>query len=562
MTDTREVLEVDVLFVGAGAASLAGALHLQHLVDAHNERVSRTGEGSALSPMIAVIEKGSEVGAHALSGAVLNPSALRELVPDYAEKGCPIESDVKHEDVYFLTRRNALRFPITPPPLRNHGNVIVSLARFNRWLGGLVEAAGVNIFPGFAGVEILEEDGIVTGIRTGDKGIDRHGNRKANFEAGIDLRARVTVFGDGPRGYLSKQLIARKGLLAGRSRQTFETGVKEVFELPPGRMEPGHVIHTMGFPFASDCLGGTFIYSMGDNLLAVGLVTPLDYKDPFINPHEQLQQFKEHPTIKRILEGGRSAYYGAKVISAGGYHSIPKLVTDGAMLIGESASLVDMARLKGVHLAMKSGMLAAETLYQSLVAGDFSARSLAPYDAAVHASYIGKEMYQSRNFHQAMSLGMPRAFLHLGLQQLTGGFDIIPHGREKADRWAMKSVAEYYGVDRELPEPRQYDGSVSLDKLANVYLSGTMHGEDQPSHLKVPDTSLCYNTCVSKYRYPCNRFCPANVYEMIAAEGGALRLQINFANCVHCQTCDIKCPLDNIRWTPPEGGQGPNYTVL
>ncbi|HXV14277.1 MAG TPA: electron transfer flavoprotein-ubiquinone oxidoreductase [Candidatus Krumholzibacteria bacterium] len=562
MSENREVLEVDILFVGAGAASLSGALRLHQLIEAHNARVAQTGQGSALSPMIAVVEKGSEVGAHSLSGAVLDPIALRELIPDYESKGCPIEKKVEAEDVYYLTPKRALRFPVTPPPLRNHGLPIVSLARFNRWLGGLVEGAGVNVFAGFAGVEILEENGAVVGIRTGDKGIDRHGQRKPNFEPGIDLRAKLTIFGDGPRGYLSKQLIARHGLLEGKSIQTFETGVKEVFELPPGRTDVGRVIHTMGHPFRADSVGGTFIYTMADNLVAVGLVTPLDYSDPFINPHEQLQQFKEHPTIRKLLAGGKSAYYGAKVISAAGYHSIPKLYTNGALLIGEAASLVDMARLKGIHLAMKSGMLAAETAFHALIADDFSSKALAPYEHAIYDSYVGKQLYKVRNFHRAMSLGLPRALMHVGLQQMTGGADILGKGHGKEDRYTFKSVAEYYGVDIDLPPPRKYDGREFLDKLQDVYLSGTMHGEDQPSHLLVLDTKKCYDTCVATYRYPCNRFCPANVYEMVASDGGALRLQVNFANCVHCQTCDIKCPLDNIRWTPPEGGQGPNYTVL
>ncbi|HEU4929489.1 MAG TPA: electron transfer flavoprotein-ubiquinone oxidoreductase [Candidatus Krumholzibacteria bacterium] len=562
MTENREVLEVDILFVGAGAASLAGALRLQQLIDAHNARVAETGAGSALSPMIAVVEKASEVGAHSLSGAVLDPIALQELLPDYEAKGCPIEKRVEHEDVYFLTKSRALRFPVTPPPLRNHGLPIVSLAKFNRWLGGLVEAAGVNLFAGFAGVEILEENGVIAGIRTGDRGIDRHGQRKPNFEPGIDLRAKLTVFGDGPRGFLSKQLIARHGLLEGKELQVFETGVKEVFEVPAGRFDGGHVIHTMGYPFRADCVGGTFIYSMADNLVAVGLVTPLDYRDPYINPHEQMNQFKEHPTIKKLLEGGKSAAYGAKVISAGGYHSIPRLYTEGAMIIGEAASLVDMARLKGIHLAMKSGMQAAETAFQSLLKNDYSAAALAPYETSVYESYVGKQLHKVRNFHRAMALGLPRALFHVGLQQATGGADILSSKPPKEDRYQLTSVAQYYGVDVELPPPRKYDGRFFLDKLQDVYLSGTMHGEDQPSHLIVPDTSKCYNTCVQTYRYPCNRFCPAHVYEMVATEGGALRLQINFANCVHCQTCDIKCPLDNIRWTPPEGGQGPNYTVL
>jgi electron-transferring-flavoprotein dehydrogenase len=562
MTDQREVLEVDVLFVGAGAGSLAGALHLQRLVNAHNERVAATGQGSPLTPMIAVIEKGSEVGAHSLSGAVMDPGAISELVPDYREAGCPIEHTVEAEDVYFLTRSRAFRFPVIPPALQNHGNLIISLAKFNRWLGGLVEAAGVNIFPGFAGVEILEENGAVVGVRTGDRGIDKNGQRKPNFEPGIDLRAKVTAFGDGPRGYLSKQLIATHGLQKGRAPQVFETGVKEVFEVPPGRTDAGRVVHSMGYPFRANNVGGTFLYTMRDNLLAIGVVTPLDYRDPLLHPHEQLQQFKEHPTIAKWLEGGKCVSYGAKVISAGGFYSVPRLYTDGALLVGEAASMVDMARLKGVHLAIKSGMLAAETIFQSLQKNDFSARALEPYERAVRESYIGRQLHRVRHFHQALSTGLPRAFFHLGLQQFTGGADVLGRPHEREERYMLKSVAEYYGVDRDLPPARAHDGKVFLDKLADVYLSGTMHGEDQPSHLKVPDTSLCYDTCVSKFRYPCNRFCPANVYEMVANEGGGLRLQINFANCVHCQTCDIKCPLDNIRWTPPEGGQGPNYTVL
>ncbi|MDH3197546.1 MAG: electron transfer flavoprotein-ubiquinone oxidoreductase [Candidatus Krumholzibacteria bacterium] len=562
MTDQRETLEVDVLFVGAGAATLAGALHLQNLVAAHNASVAAAGQGSRLEPMVAVIEKGREVGAHSLSGAVLDPLALRELVPDYRDKGCPIECPVETEEVYFLTRERALRFPFAPPAMRNHGNYIVALAKFNRWLGGLAEAAGANVFPGFAGVEILEDGARVAGVRTGDKGIDKSGNRKSNFELGIDIRAKVTVFGDGPRGYLSKQLIERRNLATGRVRQVYETGVKEVIEMPPGSVPPGRVIHTMGHPFARDAVGGTWIYSMADNLLSVGLVTPLDYRDPFTNPHEQLQQFKEHPAIRKLLAGGRSTHYGAKVISAGGYHSIPRLYTEGALLVGEAASMVDMARLKGIHLAMKSGMLAAETILSALIADDFSEATLAPYEPAVFESYIGKQMRKTRHFHRALSLGLPRAFFHLGLQQLTGGADVVSYKDVEEDRYTLSSVAEYYGADRELPDPRAYDGEQFLDKLANVYNSGTMHDEDQPSHLIVPDTSLCHDTCVSKYRYPCNRFCPANVYEMVQKDGGGLRLQVNFTNCVHCQTCDIKCPLDNIRWTPAQGGDGPNYTLM
>ncbi len=563
MTDQRETLEVDVLFVGAGPASLAGALHLQNLVNAHNERVKSTGEGSELEPMVVIIEKGQEVGAHSFSGAVLDPIALKELIPDYLEQGAPIEKTVDTEDVYFLTKKNAFRFPVVPPQLRNHGNHTISLSKLTRWMGGLCEAAGVNIFPGFAGTEILHDGDRVSGVRTGDKGIDKDGERKSNFEPGIDLVAKVTAFGDGARGYLSKQLIARHNLDNDRAPQIFETGVKEIIEMPAGSVEGGRVVHTMGYPFRSDNVGGTWIYHLGDNLLSVGLVTPLDYKDPLIHPFEQLQQFKAQPKIASMLKGGKSIAYGAKVISAGGWQSMPKLTVDGAILMGESAGMVDLSRLKGIHLAMKSGMLAAEQIFSGLVKDDFSDDHLAGYETAVKESYIGKQLYKARNFHGAMAKGLPRAFFHLGIQTVTGGHDLQFGAHKHVDRESYTTVAQYYGIDRDIPEPPPTDGSLHLDKLANVYNSGTMHNEDQPCHLKIADFDTCYNTCTGKYKYPCNRFCPANVYEMVTnEETGGLKLQVNFANCVHCQTCDINCPEDNIRWTPPEGGDGPNYQLL
>jgi electron-transferring-flavoprotein dehydrogenase len=559
----REVLEADVLFVGAGPGTLAGAYHLQNLINAHNERVTSTGEGSALEPMIVLIEKGREIGSHSFSGAVLDPIALKELIPDFEEKGCPLEKQVEGEDVYYLSEKASFRFPVTPPGLRNHGNYTLSLAKFTRWMGGLVEGMGVNVFPGFTGVEILEEGTAVTGVRTGDKGIDKNGERKGNFEPGIDLKAKLTIFGDGSRGYMSKQLISNRKLDAGKATQVYETGVKEIFEMPDGVVDKGQVVHTMGYPFKGDCVGGTWIYSMNDNLLSVGLVTPLDYRDPFIQPHDQLQQFKAHPKIAKILEGGKSIAYGAKVISAGGYYSIPKLYTEGALLVGEAGGLVDMSRLKGIHLAMKSGMLAAETAFSSLLKDDFSEAALASYEQGVYDSYIGKSMYKVRHFHRALSMGLPKAFFHLGIQQLTGGRDTLSYDGIKEDRYSFDTVADYHGSDADLPALPKYDGKKFLDKLSNVYNSGTIHNEDQPSHLKVLDTSVCYESCVEKYRYPCNRFCPASVYEMTEDEtSGDLRLMVNFANCVHCQTCDINCPMDNIRWTPPEGGDGPDYHLL
>jgi electron-transferring-flavoprotein dehydrogenase len=357
-------------------------------------------------------------------------------------------------------------------------------------------------------------------------------------------------------------MIRKRGLADGRARQVYETGVKEVFEMPEGRTQPGRVIHTLGWPFPKDALGGTWMYQM-NNYISVGLVLPLDAKDPLIDQHRLFNDFKQHPFVREVLDGGKPVQYGAKVINAGGYYSMPRLYTDGALLIGECASMIDMQRLKGIHMAMKSGMLAAEQIFESLKNGaDFSEHALAPYETALRESYVGHALYRTRHFHRALSLGSPKAFFHLGIQHLTGGRDKLSYDLE-ADRKATETVQRYHGRDLEAPADQESDGSYTLDKLSDVYISGTQHDEDQPSHLKILDRQVCMDSCVDQYRYPCNRFCPAKVYEMLRSEdNGELRLQVNFTNCVHCQTCDIKCPLDNIRWTPPEGGQGPNYTML
>jgi electron-transferring-flavoprotein dehydrogenase len=561
--EERETLDADVLFVGGGPASLSAAYRLAKLVEARNRRIEESGQGERLEPMIVLIDKAGEVGAHGFSGAVMDARTLAELVPDYKEMGCPIEAPVTRDDIYFLTQTRAFRLPYIPPIMSNHGNVVVSLAKLTRWLAQLVEQAGVNVFPGFAGVEILEEGNRVAGVRTGDKGINAASERKGNFEPGIDIRAKLTVFGDGPRGYLSKELIRRRGLLAGKAIQTFETGVKEVLEMPPGRTEPGRVIHTIGYPSRRDSIGGTWIYHMADNLISVGLVVPLDARDPFVDQHRSFQRFKQHPFIRQILKEAKPLQYGGKVISAGGYFSVPKLYVDGALIVGEAASMVDMQRFKGIHLAMRSGMLAAEQILEALEKGDFSEAALAPYEERVYRSEVGQSLRRVRHFHQAVSTGLPRALFHVGLQTLTGGHDVLPYENIEEDCRATKSVESYYGRSLDAPPEPAYDGTYTLDKLSDVYLSGTQHNEDQPSHLKVLDHNVCLEKCAPAFRYPCNRFCPAKVYEMLKDEvSGNLALRVNFTNCVHCQTCDIKCPLDNIRWTPSEGGQGPQYTVL
>jgi electron-transferring-flavoprotein dehydrogenase len=397
-------------------------------------------------------------------------------------------------------------------------------------------------------------------VSTGDKGIDAKGNRKSNFEVGVDIRAKCTVFGEGVRGFLSKQLIPKLGLDHGKHPQTFETGVKEIWECPKGRIQPGMVIHTMGYPLDRKTVGGTFLYGMKNDLLVIGLVVSLDYVDPFLEPYVELQKLKQHPLVSKLIEGGKSVAYGAKAIASGGYYAIPRLYFDGGMIIGESAQLLDMPKLKGIHVGMRSGILAADTIFENFRRkNSFSADDLRSYETALYQSDVGRDLRRGRNFHQALAKGLPTAFLHLAAQEITGGRGWIDPMPVKLDRLHYQTVAARYGRS-DAPLPTIENKTYLVPKLTSVFNSGTMHDENQQAHLKIHDTKRCYETCVETWRFPCNRFCPANVYEMLH-EKGSWRLQINFTNCVHCQTCDIKCPEDNILWTPPEGGGGPRYNI-
>lgn len=562
----RETMDVDVLIVGGGVAGLAAALHLQNSIARHNEDVAAGRKSGApiTDPMIAVLEKASEVGAHSFSGAVMNPIALKELVPDFREQGCPIESEVKHDAVYYLGKGFKFKLPVTPPPFQNEGNVIVSLSKLNRWLGGLCEAKGINIFPGFAAVEALYEDGRVVGVRTGDKGLDKHGGRKSNFEPGMYLKAKVTIFAEGTRGSLFQQVAKRLGLMDGKNPDVYELGVKEIIQCPAGTVEAGHVIHTMGYPLTKG-VGGTFIYTLPHDQIIVGLVGYLDTTDPLFDPHRLLQQLKTHPFVHDMIKGGKVIAYGGKTLPAGGWYSMPKLYHDGMMVIGDTASMVDVKKLKGIHLAMKSGMLAAETALEALLSGDFSAKTLSLYEKKVNASYVKSDLWKTRNFHQTLSKGLVASAPLLALQEITGGrglFDELPIPHK--DYETTEAVVDAWGprpweqAENQLPKP---DGVLFFDKLSSVYLTGTMHDEHSPSHLLVANTSVCRDVCHEKYQSPCNHFCPANVYEMVPDEevAGKKRLQVNYTNCIHCKTCDIKCPFDNIDWTAPEGGGGPQY---
>ena len=563
----REVMEVDVLFVGGGVAGLSGALHLANLIKAHNEGVERTGEGDALSEvMIAVLEKGAFVGAHGISGAVMNPIALQELVPDFLEKGVPLEGAVTKEEVCLLTRSGRIKSPMTPPPLNNHGNYVVSLSRLAEWLGTLVEESGVDIFPGFAGTEVLYEGDRVVGVRTGDKGVDVDGQHKSNFEPGIDLRAKVTVFGEGSRGSLTKTLIRKFGLDEGKNPQSYVVGVKEVWEVPEGRIQPGHVVHTVGYPMKSNTYGGGFIYGMRDNKISLGLLTGLDYEDPFLDPHREFQKFKNHPYVANLLIGGKLVQYGAKTAPVGGYFSVPKLTFPGGLIIGDSASLFVSQKIKGIHAAMKSGMVAAEAVFEALLSNDFSQAKLDRYRDALTESYVGEELRKVRNFHQAFQKGLYIALIKAGFQYLFGGRILKDRLPASPDFTHLKRVADVYGKDSPSEEERgdiKFDGQYTFDKETDVYYSGTTHEEKQPPHLKIPDLDICYNQCTQEFQNPCLRFCPANVYEMeVDEETGKRQMKLNFSNCVHCKTCDVKDPYENITWVPPEGGGGPKYSVL
>ena len=547
MSAQREQLEADVLIVGAGPAGLACALHLTNLIKKHNE----TSGGSQLTAEnIYVLEKGREIGAHQLSGAIMNPKALAELVPDFA-KTAPLDTPVTDDAALFFTKGSSLRFPITPPPFKNKGNYVVSLSRLAKWLGGLVEKTGVNLFTQFGGAQpIYERDGIA-GVITEDKGLDKNGKPKDNYTPGYELRAKVTVLAEGPRGSLTKQLVEKKKL-DNINPQIYSIGIKELWDLQPGRIRPGYVAHTLGWPVPTDMYGGGWIYGLANNRVSIGLVVGLEYADPQFDAHEAFQRWKTHPFLRKILEGGKLVRYGAKTIPAGGWYSMPRNYVDGGLIIGDAGSFLDSQRLKGIHMAIKSGMLAAETILEALKAGDTSAAKLSLFQKKVEDSYIKKELRLVRNFHQSFQYGLLGGLFHAGLQFISGGRGLI-------DPMRVRPGYEHYHKNGHEPRERfKGDGKLTFDRLTDVYHSGTRHEEDQPCHLIVRDLNVCANRCTVEYGNPCQYFCPAAVYEPVQEKDG-FKLKISAANCVHCKTCDIADPYQIIDWVVPEGGGGPNY---
>lgn len=534
----RDNMAYDVVIVGAGPSGLACAIRLKQ----KNPDLT-----------VCVLEKGSEVGAHLMSGAVFEPRALNELIPDWKDKGAPLTCKATSDRFVFLTKTKAFRFPFAPPQMNNHGNYIISLGAFGKWLAGQAESLGVEIYPGFAAAEVLfHEDGSVKGVATGDMGIGKNGEKTDAYQPGLELHAKQTVFAEGCHGSLTKFLIKHFDLRKNSDPQTYGLGVKEIWEIDPAKHQQGLCLHTIGWPMDSKTYGGSWMYHMEGNLVSVGFVTGLDYQNPYLSPFEEMQRYKTHPYIREFLEGGKRISYGARALVEGGLQSLPKLSFPGGVLIGDTAGFLNVPKIKGNHTAMKSGMLAADALVDSIAASE---KECTGYAKAFKGSWVKCELYKVRNIRPGFNRGLLWGLIN-GAFQTFGGFMIPFTSKNHADYAQLKKAADVTPI--QYPKP---DGKLTFDRLSSVYLSNTNHDENQPSHLKLRDPNIPIDVNLPVWAEPAQRYCPAGVYEIVT-EGDTKRFQINAQNCVHCKTCDIKDPSQNIDWTVPQGGGGPNYTGM
>jgi electron-transferring-flavoprotein dehydrogenase len=538
-------MEYDVVIVGGGPSGLACAIRLKQLAAEQNREIS-----------VCLLEKGSEIGAHILSGAVVDPRALNELVPNWKELDAPLDTPAREDRVLLLTEATSYKLPV-PPFLRNEGNYVVSLGSVCRWLGMQAEALGIEIYPGFAAAEVLyHEDGSVKGVATGDMGIGKDGRPTANHQPGMELHARQTVFAEGCRGSLTKSLFERYALRSGVDPQTYGIGIKELWEIAPGKHQEGLVIHTIGWPLESDTYGGSFLYHLGGNMVSVGFVVGLDYRNPYLSPFDEFQRFKTHPDIRGFFEGGRRISYGARAISEGGFQSLPKLAFPGGLLIGDTAGFLNVPRIKGTHMAMKSGMTAAEALAGALA--EDGPREVTDYPERLRRTWLWDELYRVRNIRPSFYKGMWAGVIYAGIDQYLFQGKAPWTFRIHADHDQLRKTAE----SRPIAYPKP-DGVLTFDRLSSVFLSGTNHEENQPAHLTLKDASVPIGVNLALYDAPEQRYCPAGVYEIVRdADDANPRLQINAQNCVHCKTCDIKDPTQNIHWVVPEGSGGPNYANM
>jgi electron-transferring-flavoprotein dehydrogenase len=539
-------MEYDVVIVGGGPAGLSAAIKIKQLAAEKGQEVS-----------VVVLEKGGELGAHTLSGAVMDPRALTELIPDWKEKGAPLNTAVTEDRVLFLTETKAYKTPnmLLPKCFENHGNYVISLGNVVRWLGQQAEALGVEIFPGFAAAEVLyNDDGSVKGVATGNMGVKRDGEAGPDFQLGMELHGKYTLFAEGARGHLGKQLMAKYDLNKGKDPQSYGIGIKELWEIDPAKHQPGLVVHTTGWPLDSKTYGGSFLYHLENNQVVVGYVVGLNYENPYLSPYEEFQRYKTHPEIRGFFEGAKRISYGARAIAAGGLQSLPKLVFPGGALIGCDAGFLNMSRIKGSHAAIKSGMLAAESVFEALGAGR-QGDELATYPVAFEQSWLHEELHVARNVKPWLSKGLYLGSVMAGIDQIVfRGKAPWTLRHSHADHECLKPAAQFTPIA--YPKP---DGKLTFDRLSSVFISNTNHAEDQPIHLTLKNPSVPVDVNLAQYAGPEARYCPAGVYEFVKTDEGTDRLQINAQNCVHCKTCDIKDPTQNIVWITPEGGGGPNY---